>query len=74
MASFHVTKELTVSLPYNDWLAQVEYAMESVSHAGCVIGILAPGDAGTHLGKELSTVWLACFISSKSCTDQNRDA
>lgn len=30
--------------------------MESVSHAGCVIGILAPGDAGTHLGKELSTV------------------
>lgn len=29
--------------------------MESVSHAGCVIGILAPGDAGTHLGKELST-------------------
>lgn len=30
--------------------------MESVSHAGCVIGILAPGDAGSELGKELATV------------------
>jgi len=29
--------------------------MESVSHAGCVIGILAPGDAGSELGKELAT-------------------
>jgi hypothetical protein len=30
--------------------------MESVSHAGCVIGILAPGEAGSDLGKELATV------------------
>lgn len=30
--------------------------MESVSHAGCVIGILAPGEAGSSLGKELATV------------------
>lgn len=37
--------------------------MESVSHAGCVIGILAPGDAGTHLGKELSTVRPARFVT-----------
>lgn len=36
-------------------LYQVEYAMESVSHAGCVIGILAPGEAGSSLGKELAT-------------------
>lgn len=35
---------------------QVEYAMESVSHAGCVIGILAPGEAGTTLGKDLVEV------------------
>ena len=32
--------------------------MESVSHAGCVIGILAPGEAGSELGKELATVRL----------------
>lgn len=46
-------------------LEQVEYAMESVSHAGCVIGILAPGDAGTHLGKELSTVRLYCCLDEE---------
>jgi len=36
-------------------LYQVEYAMESVSHAGCVIGILAPGDSGSALGQEIAT-------------------